>query len=145
MKGLCVFVLLFVFSLSVWILPAMAADQNAETGQLKEELKELQKEIKDLEKRQDETEKKAREAEKKVLQAGYDKGFYIKTQDENFTLRTNIFIQFRYTYLSFDKKILSNNEDWSNFFLRRARVFFTGNAPNKDWTYFFHIQLEPTS
>lgn len=80
---------------------------------------------------------------KKGLQSGYDNGFYIKSTDEDFTLKTNLFIQFRYTYLNFDKMVNTNNEDWSNFLVRRARVFFRGNAPNKDWIYYFHIQLEP--
>ncbi|MFZ6016464.1 MAG: hypothetical protein ACOYU0_02400 [Nitrospirota bacterium] len=45
--------------------------------------------------------------------------------------------------MDFNRKVNTNNENWSNFFMRRARVFFSGNAPNKDWTYYFHIQLEP--
>lgn len=159
MKRLCVFLLLFVYSLSVWILPVMAADSSAEVEQLKKEMKRLvdeqtilKKKIEELEKIQVqtetktiETEKKVVEAEKKGIQAGYDKGFYIKSSDENFLLKTNLFLQFRYTYLHFDRTVNANDEDWSNFFVRRARVFFSGNAPNKDWTYFFHIQLEPTS
>ena len=152
MKRLCVFLVVFTFSVTAWVLPAAAADPNAEVGQLKEEVKKLLKRIEELEKKQSqteaktiETEKKAAEAKKGGLQAGYDKGFYIKTPDENFLLKTNIFVQFRYTFLDFDRKVNANNENWSNFFVRRARVFFTGNAPNKDWTYYFHIQLEPQS
>ncbi|MDH5202443.1 MAG: porin [Nitrospirota bacterium] len=149
MKRLCFLLLIFVFSLSIWTLPALASDTSAEIEQLKEEVKRLLKRIEELEKKQAETEaktveieEKTVEAEKKGLQAGYDRGFYIKTQDENFLLRTNLLIQFRYTYLSFDRMVNANNENWSNFLLRRARVFFSGNAPNKDWTYYFHIQLE---
>ncbi len=159
MKRLCVFLLLFVFSLSVWILPVMAADPSIEIEQLKKDMQRLldeqiilKKKIEELEKTQVktetktiETEKKVAEAEKKGIQAGYDKGFYIKTPDDNFFLKTNLFLQFRYTYLDFDRTVNANDEDWSNFFVRRARVIFSGNAPNKDWTYFFHIQLEPTS
>ncbi|HKZ57971.1 MAG TPA: porin [Thermodesulfovibrionales bacterium] len=159
MKRLCVFLLLFVFSLSVWILPVMASDPSMEIEQLKKDMQRLLDEqmilknrIEELEKTQVQTEtkttetgKKVVEAEKKGIQTGYDKGFYIKSPDDNFFLKTNLFLQFRYTYLDFDRTVNANDEDWNNFFVRRARVVFSGNAPNKDWTYFFHIQLEPTS
>ncbi len=158
MRRCCVVLLLLVFSLSVLILPAGASSANEEIEQLKKEMQRLidsqnllKKKIEELEKKQAETpksverEKKVVEAEKAGLQSGYDKGFFIKTQDENFLLKTNLFLQFRYTYLPFDRTVDANDEDWSNFFVRRARVVFSGNAPNKDWTYFFHIQLEPTS
>ena len=163
MKRLSVFLFLFAFSFAAWNLPAMAADQSSEIERLKGEIQKMQEQYKtdmqrlinridELEKKQAEKivkpvepEKKIVEAEKPVLQAGYDKGFYIKTQDENFLLKTNIFLQFRYDYIDFDKTVNANDENWSNFYMRRARVMFSGNAPNKDWTYFFHIQLEPTS
>lgn len=152
MKKWCSVLAVIVFSLSVWVFPALAASQDTEIEQLKKEVNKLLNRIEDLEKKQSvtdtkviETEKKAAEAGKGGLQAGYDKGFYIKTPDENFLLKTNVFLQFRYTFLDFDREVNANNENWSNFFVRRARVFFSGNAPNKDWTYYFHIQLEPQS
>jgi len=143
--------LLSVFILLIWVLPAIASDQSDEIQQLKNEVQKLLKRIDELEKRQTKTEAKTAEVEKKpaeekkTLQSGYDNGFYIKSADENYSLKTNVAIQFRYTYLDFDKKVNSNNEDWNNFLMRRARVWFQGNAPNKDWTYLFHIQLEPQS
>ena len=157
MKNFCVFLVAAIFVTSIWILSAKAADP-VEMEQLKKQMERLieeqtilKKKIEDMEKTQVETqtrtieaEKKFVEAAKKGIQAGYDKGFYVKTPDENFFLKTNLFLQFRYTYLPFDRTVNANDEDWSNFFLRRARVVFSGNAPNKDWTYFFHIQLEPT-
>jgi len=157
MKKLSVFLAAVIFSLTAWVLPAKAADQG-EIEQLKkqmerqtEDLTILKKKIEGLEKKQAEPQtvtgeagKKVAEVDKKGILAGYDKGFYVKTPDENFLLKTNLLLQFRYTYLPFDRTVNSNNEDWSNFFLRRARVYFSGNAPNKDWTYYFHIQLEPT-
>ncbi len=137
----------------------MAADPSIEIEQLKKEMQRLmdeqqllKKKIEEMEKIQVETqtktvetEKKVVEAEKKGIQAGYDKGFYVKTPDGNYFLKTNLFLQFRYTFLDFDKEVNANDENWSNFFVRRARVVFSGNAPNKDWTYFFHIQLEPAN
>jgi outer membrane murein-binding lipoprotein Lpp len=148
MKKLFILFLILIFSALVWTLPAFAADTEIE--QLKKQVQELMNRIDELEKKQTQTETKISEAkteaeksDKKSLQAGYDKGFFIKTPDENFTLKTNVQIQFRYTYLDFDRKVNTNSENWSNFYMRRARLFFTGNAPNKDWTYYLHIQLEP--
>ncbi|MBS1113951.1 MAG: putative phosphate-selective porin [Nitrospirae bacterium] len=162
MKKLSVFLAVLIVSLTVWVLPAMALDQSSEIERLKGEIQKIQEQyrtdmqrlmnrIEELDKKQSETatktaetEKKAVEAEKKAIQAGYDKGFYVKSSDGNFLLKTNVFLQFRYTNLPFDRTVNANDEDWSNFFLRRARLFFSGNAPTKDWTYFFHLQLEPT-
>jgi len=36
-----------------------------------------------------------------------------------------------------------SSEDWSNFMMRRARLYVDGNAPNTEWEYLLHIQLEP--
>ncbi len=36
-----------------------------------------------------------------------------------------------------------NQEDYSNFFVRRARLYFSGHAANPRFMYLFHIQLEP--
>jgi len=163
MKRISIFLMLFTFSFAAWNCPAMASDQSSEIERLKGEIQNIQeqyktdmqrliKRIEEVEKKQPEKivkpaepEKKIVEAEKPTLQTGYDKGFYIKTPDENFLLKTNVFIQYRYDYVDFDKTVNANDENWSNFYMRRARVIFSGNAPNKDWTYFFHIQLEPTS
>jgi len=53
------------FSLSVWVLPALAADSNAEIEQLKGEVQKLLKRIEEMEKRQAETQAKTAEVEKK--------------------------------------------------------------------------------
>lgn len=145
MKRIIFFLTFVVFSLSVTVLPVMAGDTSTEIEQLKGEVTKLLRRIEELEKKQTVTEAKTVEIENKGLQAGYDKGFYIKTRDGNFLLKTNVFLQFRYTDLFFDRTVNANDEDWSNFFIRRARVIFSGNAPDKDWTCFFHLQLEPTS
>jgi phosphate-selective porin OprO/OprP len=163
MKRFPVFLLFLAFSLMAWTYPAMATDESSEIERLKGEIQRIQEQyktdmqklmnrIEDLERKQAEKtaapvvpEKKVAEAEKPVLQAGYDKGFYIKTQDGNFLLKTNVLLQLRYDYIAFDKMVNANDENWSNFYMRRARLYFTGNAPNKDWTYYFQLQLEPTS
>jgi len=61
----------------------------------------------------------------------------------------------RYTYAFTDKSIRYNNsptgdkydttENYSNFDMRRLRFFVDGTAPNKDWKYYVHVQLEPSS
>ena len=61
-----------------------------------------------------------------------------------FSLRINGLLQARYTYVDYDPMILFNQEDYSNFFVRRARLYFTGNAGSPRFTYFIHAQLEPT-
>jgi hypothetical protein len=78
----------------------------------------------------------------------WNNGFRIvDKQDENlYYLRLRFAFQFRYSYGKFDDCILENaDHDWSNFFLRRARLFADGNAPNRDWFYLFHVQFEPSS
>ncbi len=78
----------------------------------------------------------------------WNNGFRIvDKQDESlYYLRLRAGIQFRYTYGKFDDCIVSNaDHDWSNFFLRRARIFADGNAPSRDWYYMLHVQLEPSA
>jgi len=69
MKKWSVFLLVFVFSISVWILPAIAVSPNTEVEQLKGEVKKLLKRIEDLEKKQATTDAKTAETEKKVAEA----------------------------------------------------------------------------
>jgi len=69
MKRLCVFLLVFTFSVTIWVLPVVASDPNAEVGQLKEEVKKLLKRIEELEKKQAVTDTKTIETEKKVTEA----------------------------------------------------------------------------
>jgi hypothetical protein len=75
----------------------------------------------------------------------YDLGFKLVTQDERFSLRLWGAIQFRYSYVDYDQRVLGNDTDYSNFYMRRARLWFAGNAFDPRFTYFLHIQLEPTS
>ena len=86
--------------------------------------------------------------EERGITVSWQDGFRIvDKQDENlYYLRLRFAIQFRYTYGIFDDCILSNaDHEWSNFFLRRARLFADGNAPTKNWYYLLHVQLEPSS
>jgi len=71
MKRLCFFLLTFVFSLSLGILPAFASNTYSEIEQLKEEVKRLLKRIEELEKKQAKAEPEAKtvEVEKKTVEA----------------------------------------------------------------------------
>ena len=85
------------------------------------------------------------EASPSKLSAVYDQGFRFATGDNAFALRINGLLQIRYTYVDYDPAIRFNQEDWSNFFVRRARLYFTGHAGSPKFTYLLHIQLEPNA
>jgi len=77
------------------------------------------------------------------LRVFYDQGFRFETNDGRFALRLNGLLQVRYTDVDFDPAIRYNQEDYSNFYVRRARLFFTGHAGSPRFTYIFQVQLEP--
>jgi hypothetical protein len=83
------------------------------------------------------------EKQQNPLRVFYDQGFRLGSPDENFSLRINGLLQFRYSYVDYDPMIRFNQEDYSNFFVRRARLYFSGNAGSPRFTYFIHVQLEP--
>ncbi len=76
--------------------------------------------------------------------AKYDEGFRFTTRDGSFALRLNGFLQARYTLVDYDPAIQYNQQDYSNFFLRRARLYFSGHTGTPRLTYLFHVQLEPS-
>ena len=75
----------------------------------------------------------------------YGGGFRFTSDDNRFSLRFMGAAQFRYTYMMYDDNVNGNSVDYSNFFMRRARLWFDGHAYNPKFTYSFHIQLEPMS
>jgi len=75
--------------------------------------------------------------------AKYDKGFHFATKDNAFALRMNGLLQVRWSYVDYDPAIRYNQEDYSNFFVRRARLYFSGHAGSPRFTYLFQAQLEP--
>lgn len=75
--------------------------------------------------------------------AKYDKGFRFATKDNAYALRINGGIQVRYTYVDYDHAIRFNQEDYSNFFVRRARLYFSGHVGSPKFAYLVHVQLEP--
>jgi len=82
------------------------------------------------------------EPAKNSLRVFYDRGFRLETNDGRFALRLNGLLQVRYTYVDYDPAIRYNQEDYSNFYVRRARLFFTGHAGSPRFTYLFQAQLE---
>lgn len=74
----------------------------------------------------------------------YDRGFQFLTRDENFLLILNAGIQLRYTYVDYDDEVRWNDGNYSNFYIRRARLWWRGHVFDPRFTYFFNIQLEPT-
>lgn len=75
--------------------------------------------------------------------AKYDRGFRFSTKDDAYSLRINGLLQVRYTYVDYDPAIRYNQEDYSNFYVRRARLFFTGHVGSPKFTYLIQAQLEP--
>ena len=80
-----------------------------------------------------------------ALKGEYKGGFQLTTENKKFSLRLFSAIQLRYTYMSFDDAVKGNEENYSNFFMRRARLWWDGYAYDPRFTYYFHLQLEPMS
>jgi hypothetical protein len=72
-------------------------------------------------------------------------GFGFETGDGRFSLNIAAAIQYRYTFLDYDSLVSGNQESYSNFYMRRARLWFSGHAYDPRITYLFHLQLEPTT
>ncbi len=75
-----------------------------------------------------------------TLQAGYDRGFYIKTADDNFYFKTQLRSQFRYYGVDRQKenrKVFGNvhQDDINGFEFTRLRMYFTGWLWSKDLRY----------
>ncbi len=80
----------------------------------------------------------------KAVKVTYDGGFRFLTKDGKFLLLLNAGIQLRYTYMEFDPDLMGNGENYSNFYIRRARLWWRGFVFDPRLTFFFNIQLEPT-
>jgi len=70
------------------------------------------------------------------LTAGYDKGFFIRSEDGNFLFKPALQTQFRYVANS-GEDADGDDEFESGFELRRTRFRFDGNAFSPDFTYSF--------
>lgn len=79
------------------------------------------------------------------LKTQYGGGFRFTSDDGRFSLRISAGAQFRYTDMRYDREVSGNSENYSNFSLRRARLWWDGHAYSAKLTYLFHLQLEPQS
>ncbi len=144
LSGVLILVLAFFFS-----RPVKAMTQEEEIRQLKAQVQMLLKRIEELEKRQTQTEKAMEKKAPVNWKAYWKNGFRIeyknpeKNREYRFRFRTGI--QLRYTYMSRDEDFSGGNENYSSFNMRRLRFFVDGTAPNRDWKYYVHVQLEPKS
>lgn len=82
-----------------------------------------------------------------TVQAGYDKGFFIKSSDDKFKLKINAQLQFRWTH--YDNRYSNryqfpgfpHGRDRTGFDFARFRLKFSGNVYSKDLTYFAEIDM----
>lgn len=70
-----------------------------------------------------------------AVDVGYDGGFYIKTDDGDYKLKTNFQLQPQYQFTSIEGQGKVNT-----FQLRRARVAWSGNVFGQDTTYKFQFE-----
>ncbi len=152
------------FIMAAFTLPAFAggvapdqelADLKAQMKVMMERIRQLEAqqgqsssaEVQELQKKVDELEAYKKEASQ--TKAYWKNGFRIEYKpndsENEYKMRIRAGIQFRYTYVNTDNDVRANRENYSSLIARRLRLFVDGTAPNKDWKYFMHIQLEPKS
>ena len=123
--------------------------EEEEIRQLKAQVQMLLKRIEELERRQAQRERALKERSSEHWRAYWKNGFRIEYQNperhQEYRFRFRTGIQLRYTYLSRDEDFSGGNENYSSFNMRRLRFFVDGTAPNRDWKYYVHVQLEPKS
>lgn len=77
------------------------------------------------------------------VNAGYDNGFFIKSDDGNFSLRPSVYFQGRYAAAYREEGKRSGGNDTQNGFeIRRLRPALTGNVLSPDLTYFFQWETQ---
>ncbi|OAQ21428.1 hypothetical protein [Thermosulfurimonas dismutans] len=128
-------------------LKAMTEQEEIEA--LKAQVQMLLKRIEELERRQAREEKAAESKAPANWKAYWKNGFRIEykdpEKDREYKFRFRTGIQLRYTYMSRDEDFSGGDENYSSFNMRRLRFFVDGTAPNRDWKYYVHVQLEPKS
>jgi hypothetical protein len=85
-----------------------------------------------------------------LLQAGYDRGFFIRSADEKFLMKVNGRIQFRFTHYGTRGRnhYLSprlERDDRTGFDLSRIRLKFAGHAYSPDLTYLLEVEADAGS
>jgi hypothetical protein len=128
------------------------AQPKEEIGQLRQQMAEQRRLMEAMEKRLLELEGKEKDRAGKGLEAGYTKtespirrgvtakdiydgGFYVKTEDDSFSLRVNGFAQVRYTFIDAEKSKSNHNFD-----VALARLAFSGHVFDPNFTYFMQYE-----
>ena len=85
-----------------------------------------------------------------VLQAGYERGFFIASADDKFLMKVNGLMQFRWTHYGTSSKNrylqprLERN-DRTGFDFERLRICFSGHAFDPNLTYLLELAQDVTS
>ena len=82
-----------------------------------------------------------------MLQAGYDKGFFIRSSDDRFLMRVNGRVQFRWTHYDSESRnhyLMPRFErnDRTGFDAQRVRLTFSGHAYSPDLTYYVQFRSD---
>ena len=85
-----------------------------------------------------------------VLQAGYDKGFFIRSSDDKFLLKIGGLMQFRWTHVGTRKDnrwqaARLQRNDHTGFDFNRLRVNFKGHVFDPDLTYLVEIRMDAST
>lgn len=71
-----------------------------------------------------------------AVEGGYDRGFYLLSDDENFRFKFNIQIQPRHEYVSKEAAL-----DVNSFGLSRTRTYFTGHSFSPKFKYVLTVEF----
>ncbi len=135
-------------------IPVQASDEKSEVEALRDEVAQLRAELAAVTQSEDEhwlTEQRADEIRSLVhdvladadtrasllqsgMTAGYNKGFFIGSEDGNFKLQIGGQIQFRYVYNRRQGDPTGSN-DTSGFEVRRAKIKLKGHVFDPSWKY----------
>ena len=82
-----------------------------------------------------------------TMQAGYDKGFFIKSTDGNFMMKIGGLMQFRWTHYEAQKRNhylqpRLHRNDRTGFDFQRLRISFKGHAFDPNLTYLIDLRSE---
>lgn len=72
----------------------------------------------------------------RAIEEGYQDGLVIQSDDGNYSLKTNFFLQLQHQFLSVEGQGKTNS-----FQIRRGRILFSGNAFTEDLTYTFQFEF----
>ncbi|OPY70839.1 MAG: Phosphate-selective porin O and P [Syntrophorhabdaceae bacterium PtaU1.Bin034] len=143
MRPKAIFVVLFLAAALLVTCPALWADQTDDLIQLllekgtitKDEAAALKKQVKP--EAGQAVQPAAQDEWWKKVEAGYDKGMYVRTKDRSFSLLTNVGLQQQFNY-----QWLDDAQDKTTFSVRRARLIESGNAFFPWLKFYVQLTLE---